>query len=34
MARRLRYGGDKERLRDELARYTADVQEINRKLLG
>lgn len=33
MARRLQYGGDKERLRDELARYTADVQEINRRLL-
>ncbi|MBE0696735.1 MAG: glutamine synthetase adenylyltransferase, partial [Anaerolineaceae bacterium] len=34
MARRLRYGGDKARLRDELTRYTADVQEINRRLLG
>jgi glutamate-ammonia-ligase adenylyltransferase len=34
MARRLQYGGDMERLRNELTRYTADVQEINRLLLG
>lgn len=34
LARRMQYGGDKERLRDELARYTADVLEINRRLLG
>ncbi len=33
MARRLQYDGDMERLRSELTRYTADVQEINRRLL-
>jgi len=34
LARRLRYGSDVERLRDDLARYVADVQEINARLLG
>jgi glutamate-ammonia-ligase adenylyltransferase len=34
LARRLRYEGDTARLRDELARYTGDVQEINARLLG
>jgi [glutamine synthetase] adenylyltransferase / [glutamine synthetase]-adenylyl-L-tyrosine phosphorylase len=34
LARRLLYGNDTERLRDELIRYTADVQEINKRLLG
>jgi glutamate-ammonia-ligase adenylyltransferase len=34
LARRLRYGNDLERLRSELARYTTDVQELNRRLLG
>ncbi len=33
LARRLRYGSDIQRLRDELDRYTSDVQEINRRLL-
>lgn len=33
LARRLRYEGDTEHLRDELARYVADVQEINNRLL-
>ncbi len=33
LTRRLRYGKDINRLRDELARFTNDVQEINRKLL-
>ena len=34
LARRLRYGSDVSRLRDDLARYTAEVQEINKRLLG
>ncbi len=34
LARRLRYEGDVSRLRDELARYTASVQELNARLLG
>jgi glutamate-ammonia-ligase adenylyltransferase len=34
LARRLRYGNDAGRLRDELARYTAAVQELNVRLLG
>ncbi|HET9910798.1 MAG TPA: hypothetical protein VFQ13_02855 [Anaerolineales bacterium] len=33
LARRLRYEGDTKHLRDELARYAADVQEINNRLL-
>jgi len=33
LARRLLYGNDTARLRDELARYTAQVQEINARLL-
>jgi glutamate-ammonia-ligase adenylyltransferase len=33
LARRLRYEADVEQLRDELARYVADVQEINTRLL-
>ena len=34
LARRLRYELDVEHLRDDLARYVADVQEINNRLLG
>jgi glutamate-ammonia-ligase adenylyltransferase len=34
LARRLRYGGDVARLRDELTRYTSTVQELNTRLLG
>jgi glutamate-ammonia-ligase adenylyltransferase len=34
LARRLRYEMDIERLRDDLARYVADVQEINTRLLS
>jgi len=34
LARRLRYEMDVEHLRDDLARYVADVQEINNRLLG
>jgi glutamate-ammonia-ligase adenylyltransferase len=34
LARRLRYEMDVEHLRDDLARYIADVQEININLLG
>jgi glutamate-ammonia-ligase adenylyltransferase len=34
LARRLRYERDVERLRADLARYSADVQEINTRLLG
>jgi len=30
----MQYGSDTLRLRDELIRYTTDVQEINRRLLG
>ena len=33
LARRMQYGGAVERLRDELNRYTANVQEINARLL-
>lgn len=33
LARRLRYGGDLQRLSDELVRYTSDVQEINTRLM-
>ncbi|HSA99956.1 MAG TPA: hypothetical protein VLE49_04850, partial [Anaerolineales bacterium] len=33
LSRRLRYEGDTKHLRDELARYVADVQEINNRLL-
>ncbi len=34
LARRLRYGADTARLREELRSYTAYVQEANRRLLG
>jgi glutamate-ammonia-ligase adenylyltransferase len=34
LARRLRYGNDTHRLREELARYASDVQELNVLLLG
>lgn len=34
LARRLRYGTDQERLRDDLQRYPADVRDINSRLLG
>jgi len=34
LARRLRYGDDTARLRDDLLRYQTDVQEINQRLLG
>ncbi len=34
LSRRLGYGGDRERLREELALYSASVQEMNRRLLG
>jgi glutamate-ammonia-ligase adenylyltransferase len=34
LARRLRYGGDVARLRDELTRYTSSAQELNVRLLG
>jgi glutamate-ammonia-ligase adenylyltransferase len=34
LARRLRYEMDVAHLRDDLARYIADVQEINNRLLG
>jgi glutamate-ammonia-ligase adenylyltransferase len=34
LARRLRYGNDTERLREELTRYTSDVQEIGGRVLG
>jgi glutamate-ammonia-ligase adenylyltransferase len=34
LARRLRYEMDVKHLRDDLARYIADVQEINNRLLG
>jgi [glutamine synthetase] adenylyltransferase / [glutamine synthetase]-adenylyl-L-tyrosine phosphorylase len=33
LARRLRYGDDLSRLRDDLIRYQTDVQEINARLL-
>ena len=34
LARRLRYDGDTARLREELERYTASVQEQSARLLG
>ncbi|KPL72986.1 hypothetical protein ADM99_05700 [Leptolinea tardivitalis] len=34
LARRLRYGNDIDRLRDDLLVYQTDVQEINTRLLG
>jgi len=34
LARRLRYESDIDRLRDDLSRYSHDVQEINRRLLA
>jgi glutamate-ammonia-ligase adenylyltransferase len=34
LARRLRYGNETERLRDDLVRYQTDVQEINTRLLA
>jgi glutamate-ammonia-ligase adenylyltransferase len=34
LSRRLGYGGDRERLREELVVYSASVQEMNRRLLG
>jgi len=34
LARRLRYEKDIEHLRDDLARYVAEVQEINNRLLA
>jgi glutamate-ammonia-ligase adenylyltransferase len=34
LARRLRYGNDLARLRDDLARYTASVQELGARLLA
>jgi len=34
LARRLRYGNDRARLKEELQRYTAFVQEINQRLLS
>jgi glutamate-ammonia-ligase adenylyltransferase len=34
LARRLRYGSDLARLRDDLARHTASVQELDARLLG
>jgi glutamate-ammonia-ligase adenylyltransferase len=33
LARRLRYENDIDRLRDDLQRYTTEVQEINQRLL-
>jgi glutamate-ammonia-ligase adenylyltransferase len=33
LARRLRYGNDTDRLREELTRHTRDVQELNSQLL-
>ncbi|MFL7793775.1 MAG: glutamine synthetase adenylyltransferase [Anaerolineae bacterium] len=33
LARRLRYGNDTQKLRDELAQYTSSVQELGTKLL-
>ncbi len=33
LARRLRYGNDLQRLRDDLLRYQTDVQEINLRVL-
>jgi glutamate-ammonia-ligase adenylyltransferase len=34
LARRLRYGNDLPRLRDDLTRHTACVQELNSRLLA
>jgi glutamate-ammonia-ligase adenylyltransferase len=34
LARRLRYGNDTQKLRDELAQYTSSVQELGARLLG
>jgi glutamate-ammonia-ligase adenylyltransferase len=34
LARRLRYGNDTHRLREELTRYTSDVQELSARLLA
>jgi glutamate-ammonia-ligase adenylyltransferase len=34
LARRLRYGNDTERLREELTRYTSDVQALSARLFG
>jgi glutamate-ammonia-ligase adenylyltransferase len=34
LARRLRYGSNIDRLRDDLLSYQTDVQEINTRLLG
>ncbi len=34
LARRLRYGDDTARLRDDLLRYQTEAQEINQRLLG
>jgi glutamate-ammonia-ligase adenylyltransferase len=34
LARRLRYGGDTARLRDELAQHTSSVMELSARLLG
>ncbi|MFH1523979.1 MAG: hypothetical protein ABIF04_03365, partial [Chloroflexota bacterium] len=34
LARRLRYGSDIERLREDLIRYPQDVQELNLRLLS
>jgi len=33
LTRRMQYGSNVTLLRDELIRYTADAQEINRRLL-
>jgi glutamate-ammonia-ligase adenylyltransferase len=33
LARRLRYGNDTQKLRDDLAQYTSSVQELGTKLL-
>ena len=33
LTRRMQYGSDKKRLLDELQRYTADVQELNHRLM-
>jgi [glutamine synthetase] adenylyltransferase / [glutamine synthetase]-adenylyl-L-tyrosine phosphorylase len=33
LTRRLNYGTDRERLRSEIARFTADIQDINSRLL-
>jgi hypothetical protein len=33
LARRLRYGNDTQKLRDDLTQYTSSVQELNTRLL-